>query len=153
MQRNCCHISFAFILKFLNFLQTFIGVSIILYSIWMLDQWNHHMPPIPPHPRLAPTPYASSSSSIYLPLNLETTQSRVLSHHHQQQLTTTTRPLDAMVSGLDDVPGFGFDMNSVELPAPWYFPNLLTFVLFGVVCCYWIWSSVFKLELPFCVLK
>lgn len=129
MQRNCCHISLAFILKFLNFLQAFIGVSIILYSIWMLDQWNHHMP-VPPRPPLAPTPDASStssSSSLSLFLNSDTTQSRVLSHDHRQ-LTTSTGPLDVMVSGFDDVSGFGFDFNSVELPAPWYYENSMTFL-------------------------
>lgn len=120
MQRNCCHISFAFILKLLNFLQGFIGVSIILYSIWMLDQWNHHVP-VPPLPPLAPTPDTSvSSSSLSLFLNSDTTQSRVLSHDHRR-LTTSTGPLDVTVSGFDDVSGLGFDFNSFELPAPWYY--------------------------------
>lgn len=133
MQRNCCHISFAFILKFLNFLQAFIGVSILLYSIWMLDQWNHHMP-VPPHPPLAPTPGTSSSSSSSVSpfLNPDTTQSRVLSHDHRR-LTTSTGPLDVMVSGFDDVSGLGFDLNSLELPAPWF---IYSFMGVGIlVCC------------------
>ncbi|GAY40172.1 hypothetical protein CUMW_050010 [Citrus unshiu] len=132
MQRNCCHISFAFILKFLNFLQGFIGVSIILYSIWMLDQWNHHVP-VPPLPPLAPTPDTSvSSSSLSLFLNSDTTQSRVLSHDHRR-LTTSTGPLDVMVSGFDDVSGLGFDFNSFELPAPWF---IYSFMGVGIlVCC------------------
>ncbi|KAK9201388.1 hypothetical protein WN944_016590 [Citrus x changshan-huyou] len=132
MQRNCCHISFAFILKFLNFLQGFIGVSIILYSIWMLDQWNHHVP-VPPLPPLAPTPDTSvSSSSLSLFLNSDTTQWRVLSHDHRR-LTTSTGPLDVMVSGFDDVSGLGFDFNSFELPAPWF---IYSFMGVGIlVCC------------------
>ncbi|PPD97800.1 hypothetical protein GOBAR_DD05177 [Gossypium barbadense] len=48
MRLNCCHVSFAFVLKFLNFLQAFLGVSILLYSLRMLDQWNHHVPISPP---------------------------------------------------------------------------------------------------------
>ncbi|KAK7345697.1 hypothetical protein VNO77_16307 [Canavalia gladiata] len=47
MRPNCCHVSIAFILKFLNFLQAFVGVSILLYSIWMLNQWDHRVPPPP----------------------------------------------------------------------------------------------------------
>lgn len=50
MRTPCCHTFLAFILKFLNFLQTFIGISIIIYSAYMLNQWKHHTPP-------APTPY------------------------------------------------------------------------------------------------
>ncbi|KAK7279468.1 hypothetical protein RJT34_24521 [Clitoria ternatea] len=44
MRCNCCHVSVAFVLKFLNFLQAFVGVSILLYSVWMLNQWDHHVP-------------------------------------------------------------------------------------------------------------
>ncbi|XP_027365571.1 tetraspanin-18 isoform X2 [Abrus precatorius] len=50
MRPNCCHVSLAFILKFLNFLQAFVGVSILVYSIWMLNQWEHRVPRPPlPH--------------------------------------------------------------------------------------------------------
>lgn len=62
MRPNCCHFSLAFVLKFLNFLQAFVGVSILLYSIWMLNQWDHFSPQ-PPLPHF----------SISLP--------RSLSHH------------------------------------------------------------------------
>ncbi|CAL5207098.1 unnamed protein product [Lathyrus oleraceus] len=47
MRSNCCHFSLAFVLKFLNFLQAFVGVSILLYSIWMLNQWGHYSPQPP----------------------------------------------------------------------------------------------------------
>ncbi|KAL2323367.1 hypothetical protein Fmac_027746 [Flemingia macrophylla] len=51
MRLNFCHVSIGFILKFLNFLQTFIGISILLYSIWMFNEWDHRLPPPPlPHP-------------------------------------------------------------------------------------------------------
>uniref|UniRef100_A0A7N0SYG0 Uncharacterized protein n=1 Tax=Kalanchoe fedtschenkoi TaxID=63787 RepID=A0A7N0SYG0_KALFE len=58
MRRNCCHALLAFILKFLNFLQTFLGVCIIVYSVFMLDQWNHRLPPPPP---VAPPPWDADS--------------------------------------------------------------------------------------------
>lgn len=48
MRHNCCHISFASTLKILNFVQAFFGVSIIIYSIWMLDQFHRHVPVDPP---------------------------------------------------------------------------------------------------------
>ncbi|XP_020239110.1 tetraspanin-18 [Cajanus cajan] len=51
MRFNFCHVSVAFILKFLNFLQSFIGISILLYCIWMFNEWDHRVPPPPlPHP-------------------------------------------------------------------------------------------------------
>ncbi|KAJ8534610.1 hypothetical protein K7X08_016338 [Anisodus acutangulus] len=42
MATPCCQGFIAFLLKFLNFLQTFIGVSIIIYSAYMLNHWQHH---------------------------------------------------------------------------------------------------------------
>ncbi|XP_008789494.2 tetraspanin-18 isoform X2 [Phoenix dactylifera] len=30
----------AFLLKFFSFLQTFVGVSILIYSVWVLNSWN-----------------------------------------------------------------------------------------------------------------
>ncbi|GER29647.1 tetraspanin family protein [Striga asiatica] len=48
MRTPCCHSFLAFILKFLNFLQAFVGLAIILYSAYLLNQWqrhNHYLPP------------------------------------------------------------------------------------------------------------
>ncbi|KAL6564536.1 hypothetical protein OROMI_015986 [Orobanche minor] len=42
MRTPCCHTFLAFILKFLNFLQASVGVAIIVYSAYMLSQWQHH---------------------------------------------------------------------------------------------------------------
>lgn len=42
MPTSCCQSFTAFLLKFLNFLQAFIGVSIIIYSAYMLNHWHHH---------------------------------------------------------------------------------------------------------------
>ncbi|XP_071721567.1 tetraspanin-18-like [Rutidosis leptorrhynchoides] len=41
---NCCHTCLAFILKFLNLFQLFVGISIISYSVYILNQWNKHLP-------------------------------------------------------------------------------------------------------------
>ncbi|ESW16429.1 hypothetical protein PHAVU_007G155900 [Phaseolus vulgaris] len=50
MRLNICHVSLAFVLKFLNFLQSFVAISILLYSIWMFNEWEHRLPPPPlPH--------------------------------------------------------------------------------------------------------
>ncbi|OIT40658.1 PREDICTED: tetraspanin-20-like [Nicotiana attenuata] len=50
MGTPCCQGFIAFLLKFLNFLQTFIGVSIIIYSAYMLNHWQHHNNFLPPNP-------------------------------------------------------------------------------------------------------
>ncbi|OIW01667.1 hypothetical protein TanjilG_04635 [Lupinus angustifolius] len=92
MRPNCCHNSLAFLLKFLNFLQAFIGVSIILYSTWMFNQWNHHIPK-PPLPN-----------------------SITFSFHSHPSLR------DA----------FGFDVDSINLPAPWF---IHAFMGVGIVVC------------------
>ncbi|KAL8191906.1 hypothetical protein R6Q57_028637 [Mikania cordata] len=41
--RTCCHSYLAFNLKFLNLFQLFVGISIILYSAHMLNQWNKQL--------------------------------------------------------------------------------------------------------------
>ena len=99
---HCCHISLAFVLKFLNFLQAFVGVSIIVYSAWMIDQWNHQIP-LPPHP-LAPSP---APASLSIPFN-----------SHSSRLPARIAPLNIAVdtfSAFDD--GLGL---AIKLPAPWY---------------------------------
>ncbi|WCJ38167.1 Tetraspanin family protein [Euphorbia peplus] len=90
MRRNCCHLSLAFLLKLLNFVQAFVGVSILVYSIWMLDQWNRHVPFTPPS--ISPSPDSSSSES-----------------------TSLIRVLNLFS---DD--GLGIPFNSLELPPPWF---------------------------------
>ncbi|KAD3068530.1 hypothetical protein E3N88_36410 [Mikania micrantha] len=41
--RTCCRSYLAFNLKFLNLFQLFVGISIILYSAHMLNQWNKQL--------------------------------------------------------------------------------------------------------------
>ncbi|XP_022771390.1 tetraspanin-20-like isoform X2 [Durio zibethinus] len=117
MRPNCCHVSFAFVLKFLNFLQAFVGLSIILYSIWMLDQWNHHVPISPPP--LAPSPESS------LP---------VLFNSRPEVGAQAARVFDdfavGLVSGLDN--GVRLDLSSVKLPASWF---IYSFMGVGIVLC------------------
>ncbi|KDP26433.1 hypothetical protein JCGZ_17591 [Jatropha curcas] len=106
MQRNCCHVSLAFVLKFFNFLQAFIGLSVVLYSIWMLDQWNHHVP-FPPSPHsIAPSPDSQSQSLRVLSLVAD------------------------LAYGFDD--GLGLRLNSFELPAPWF---IYSFMGVGIILC------------------
>ncbi|GMI85725.1 hypothetical protein like AT2G20230 [Hibiscus trionum] len=112
MRRNCCHVSFAFVLKFLNFLQAFFGVSILLYSVWMLDQWNHHVPVSPPP--LAPSP----ESSLSVP-EVGARAARVF-----DDFTV------GLASGLDN--GLGFNLSSIKLPAPWF---IYSFMGVGMVLC------------------
>ncbi|KAI3449852.1 hypothetical protein Pfo_006517 [Paulownia fortunei] len=90
MRTPCCHTFLAFILKFLNFLQAFVGVAIIVYSAYMLNQWNHHHHQFPP----------PDESGIRLPADV-------------------ISPLNfasGVVSSLDDELRFNFH----SLPAPWF---------------------------------
>ncbi|KAE8666923.1 Tetraspanin-20 [Hibiscus syriacus] len=103
MQTNCCHVSFAFVLKLLNSLQAFVGVSIVLYSIWMLDQWNHHVPISPP--ALAPSPSSSVPDST-------------LFNSGPEIGAQAARVFDGLAVGLSD--GVELNLSSVELPAPWF---------------------------------
>ncbi|PON55527.1 Tetraspanin [Trema orientale] len=106
MRPNCCHISLAFVLKFLNFLQAFVGVSIILYSLWMLDQWYNHIPISPPP--VAPAPEVAGLSDPIGPWNLAVD----------------------LVSGLDG--SFWLHLQSLKLPAPWF---IYSFMGVGIILC------------------
>ncbi|KAE8676856.1 Tetraspanin-18 [Hibiscus syriacus] len=117
MQTNCCHVSLAFFLKLLNSLQAFVGVSIVLYSIWMLDQWKHHVPISPPP--LAPPPESSVS---------------ILFKSGPEIGAQADRVFDGLavglVSGLDN--DVGLNLSSVELPAPWF---IYSFMGIGILLC------------------
>ncbi|XP_010526469.1 PREDICTED: tetraspanin-20 [Tarenaya hassleriana] len=107
MRRNCCHVSFASLLKILNFVQAFFGVSIIIYSVWMLDQWNRRVPVDPPPPS-ASSPDSSPSFSNYDLGNL----------------------VSGFVFGSGDGPGF--NLHSMDLPAPWF---IYSFMGVGILVC------------------
>ncbi|GMI73523.1 hypothetical protein like AT2G20230 [Hibiscus trionum] len=117
MQSNCYHVSFAFVLKFLNFLQGFIGVSIILYSIWMLDQWNHKVP------NFLPPSAASPESSL-----------SALAISRPEVGAQAAGILDGFAVGLELEldNGIGFDLSSVKLPAPWF---IYSFMGVGIALC------------------
>ncbi|KAI4300110.1 hypothetical protein L6164_033524 [Bauhinia variegata] len=115
MRPNCCHISLAFVLKFLNFLQAFVGVSIILYSVLMINQWNHHVPVPPP---LAPSP----ATSLSFPFNSDPAWVSA-------QITPLNFALDS-ISGFDN--GINLDTSSWKLPAPWF---IYSFMGVGILLC------------------
>ncbi|XP_039034871.1 tetraspanin-20-like [Hibiscus syriacus] len=117
MRRGCFQVSFAFVLKFLNFLQAFFGVSILLYSIWMLDQYNHHVPDSPPP--LAPSPESSLSAFFNSKPEVGARAARVFDDFAV-----------GLSSGLDN--GVGFNLSSVKLPAPWF---IYSFMGVGIVLC------------------
>ncbi|KAK4272967.1 hypothetical protein QN277_021452 [Acacia crassicarpa] len=116
MRRNCCHPFLAFLLKFLNFLHAFAGVSIILYSIWMMNQWEHHIP-VQPSPATSP-----SSSSPSIPSNSRPNWASA-------RFTSLNLAVDT-VSGFDD--GLILNFRSVKLPAPWF---IYSFMGVGIVLC------------------
>ncbi|KAL3531156.1 hypothetical protein ACH5RR_010478 [Cinchona calisaya] len=106
---SCCQICLAFILKFLNYLQTLMGVSIIISSSLMLNRWQHHNssnpPPPPPPPPLhshpAPSPFYFSPDVVFLE-----------------------------AAGHLDLDGLQFTFHS--LPAPWF---IYAFMGVGILLC------------------
>ncbi|VVB11239.1 unnamed protein product [Arabis nemorensis] len=112
MRHNCCHVSFASVLKILNFLQAFIGVSIIIYSIWMLDQYNHHVPVDPP-PLAAPSPASYSFSSSKFEIVSD----------------SVNNPINFVLGSGGDS---GFNLRSLDLPAPWF---IYSFMAIGILVC------------------
>ncbi|KAJ8435282.1 hypothetical protein Cgig2_030037 [Carnegiea gigantea] len=56
MRVNCCHRFLAFNLKFVNFLQLFLGISTIIYSAYLLNRWQNRAPIVPSPPPPAPVP-------------------------------------------------------------------------------------------------
>ncbi|KAM7527367.1 hypothetical protein LguiB_030777 [Lonicera macranthoides] len=109
MRTPCCHSFVAFILKFFNFLLTFIGISILVYSAYMLNQLNNHsFSPSPPPPLSAPSPdYPETLFS-----NFEAV--RIL-----DQITPLNLPSDD-------------GMIKLHAPAPWF---IYAFMGLGVVLC------------------
>lgn len=122
VQRSCLQIFLAFILKFLNYLQTFIGISMILYSIFMLNHWNHqsHVPSEPPSlPPSAPSPFHSSNSdsiSLHEGIDLLSVD---LTSVFAGDVTQLGPVLAGQVTRLDQVTAGGIQVNSHHLPVPW----------------------------------
>ncbi|CAN8257563.1 unnamed protein product [Cochlearia groenlandica] len=115
MRHNCCHISFASTLKILNFVQAFIGVSIIIYSIWMLNQYNHHVPVDPPPSVLLPK---SSVSGIEIGR---------ISEPLKGSVDLIARIVVSSTSG-----DHGFSLRSLDLPSPWF---IYSFMAVGILVC------------------
>ncbi|KAF3486717.1 hypothetical protein F2Q69_00052032 [Brassica cretica] len=109
MRHNCCHLSFASTLKILNFVQAFFGVSIIIYSIWMLDQYHRHSPVDPP----------TSSSGLGI--------ARV-----SEPLNNPAGLMASVVLGSSGGGDHGFSLRSLDLPAPWF---IYSFMAVGVLVC------------------
>ncbi|GLJ06044.1 hypothetical protein SUGI_0030790 [Cryptomeria japonica] len=119
----------AFILKLLNFFQAFIGVAMIIYAIWMLNQWKSHVPN-PPSP-LAPTP--SDDLSVESMMNhmsvgqLEVPLSNL-------RFTTGADQQIPFRKVLQNHPGLmnGLDLSNQKLPAPWF---IYIFLGIGIIVC------------------
>ncbi|KAI3990791.1 hypothetical protein MKX01_011699 [Papaver californicum] len=123
---NFCRGYLAFHLKILNFLQTFLGVAIVIYSVWMLNRWNQHTHDIKPTPPpLAPSPQSSSSSSSLLLVNSENVD--II----RAQFIDNNLNLDygaGIVSGFDGDVSTGFK----KVPIPWF---IYTTMGIGILVC------------------
>ncbi|KAI4341619.1 hypothetical protein MLD38_026319 [Melastoma candidum] len=114
-RRGFCHVSLAFNLKLLNYLQSFVGISIVLYSSWMLVYWNDHHP-FPPYPAPAPAPSSSSAAPSDTSF-----RSRVLGFGYEDGLGSV-------------VSSFELPASLVWLPAPWCL-LIYSFMGVGIMLC------------------
>ncbi|KAI7743582.1 hypothetical protein M8C21_000781 [Ambrosia artemisiifolia] len=119
---TCCHTFIAFILKFLIFSQTFIGISIIVYSTYMLNQWQKHLP-VPPSPSPSPSGFAPAPSPD--------------SFGSDFSVFDAVRVSDEMIRLSFDagtVTGIyrGIQLQSDSVPAPWF---IYAFMGLGIVLC------------------
>lgn len=121
----------AFLLKILNFIQAFIGTSMVLYSIWMLNHWNSHVrpPPIAPAPDIVglynlPAELLSLHSSVGQQLEVPFSNPQTISRADQLQLRKLGQQSFGIVAGAD------LDVQS--LPAPWF---IYTCLGIGIIVC------------------
>ncbi|KAL8160697.1 hypothetical protein V2J09_002234 [Rumex salicifolius] len=115
MRRNCCHGFLAFNLKFFNFVQFFVGILMVVYSIYVLTQCHNHAP-VAPAPSVAPAP-DSPDFRFY----------RFKSMPFRDRID----PLylaDGMVSGSDELA----DLDFSDLPALWF---IYCFMGVGALLC------------------
>uniref|UniRef100_A0A803M916 Uncharacterized protein n=1 Tax=Chenopodium quinoa TaxID=63459 RepID=A0A803M916_CHEQI len=106
MRTNCCNKLLAFNLKFLNFLQFFLGFSTVIYSAYLLNQWQNQAPVVPSPPPSAPPPN-------YLP-----------SFYNNGGSLEVADQIESVDFAVKLVSGSEIDLDSqlhfIQLPAPWY---------------------------------
>lgn len=122
MRVNCCHRFLAFNLKFVNFLQLFLGISTVIYSAYLLNRWQNQAPIVPSPPPPAPVP--ALSPDYFLSLH---------SNPGSLEVGAQIDPLTLagkLPSGSDA--DLIFELYSVHLPAPWFIYFLMAV---GVLLC------------------
>jgi len=126
-----CRVFVAFLLKFLNFIQAFIGASMILYAIWMLNRWNSHVrpPPIAPAPNNVdgynlPAELMSLHSSVGQQLEVPFSNPQTIARADRLQFRKLGQHSFDIVAGAD------LDVHS--LPAPWF---IYTCLGIGIIVC------------------
>uniref|UniRef100_A0A803LAG5 Tetraspanin-18 n=1 Tax=Chenopodium quinoa TaxID=63459 RepID=A0A803LAG5_CHEQI len=119
MRTNCCHKLLAFNLKFLNFLQFFIGFSTVIYSAYLLNQWQNQAP-------VVPSPPPSALPSNYLP-----------SIYNNRGSLEVADQIESFDFAVKLVSGSEIDLDShlhfIQLPAPWFIYFLM--VVGVILCC------------------
>ncbi|KAK4408192.1 Tetraspanin-18 [Sesamum angolense] len=105
MGTSSCQTFMAFILKFLNFLQAFVGVAMIIYSAYMLSQWQHRPDEFPSPAPLHDVSGIPSSDDVVNHLNLALSDNALHINFHSSQLrdyilTCEIASLKAVLVGL-----------------------------------------------------
>ncbi|XP_010684825.2 tetraspanin-20 [Beta vulgaris subsp. vulgaris] len=137
MRTNCCHKFLAFNIKFLNFLQFFLGFSTVIYSAYLLNQWQNQTPPVPspppsPVPSPPPSPVPSSPPSPSpLPSSLAPLPSYFLSLYSVGESLKVADLAAGLVSGAE-MDSFAH-LHFIQFPAPWFIYFLMVVGVF--LCC------------------
>ncbi|BBN09531.1 hypothetical protein MPTK1_4g20500 [Marchantia polymorpha subsp. ruderalis] len=114
-------------LKLTNFLLTLVGAAMVLYSLWMLNQWHKH----PPSPSPTPSPSDDDMNAIE---DLVATA--------RSTMEALNLPSGNGMSEGEPLEGLTFIMNTPEklqnsifpdnLPAPWF---IYAFLGLGIITC------------------
>eukprot|EP00249_Psilotum_nudum_P011952 c23486_g3_i1 orf=363-944(+) len=110
---NACHSLLQCVLKFFNMLLALVGAAMILYALWMLNQWLHTHPSAE-----APAPNGFPS----MVLDLGGVGSEAMK---EGRLWETDQ-----IAGISA--GFQIALGSLKLPAPWF---IYCFLGIGIAVC------------------
>ncbi|KAK9733841.1 hypothetical protein RND81_04G096100 [Saponaria officinalis] len=132
MRTNCCHQFLAFNLKFLNFFQFFVGISTVIYSAYLLNQWQNQSPIVPSPPPPPPPPPEAPSPDYFIPGYGD---AGLIEYGGYVDRMNVVRLVSGMDSGLDSDLGSDLlaKLHSIQLPTPWFIYFLM---VVGVLLCF-----------------
>ncbi|KAL2631129.1 hypothetical protein R1flu_015815 [Riccia fluitans] len=114
------------LLKLLNFLLTLVAAAIVLYSLWMLNQWHKH------HGDDAPTPSPADDLTVIDNLVATARSAMEALNLPTDSAVSEGRPVESLTFLMDSPRKLGNSFFPDHLPAPWFIYALLGV---GIVSC------------------